>query len=116
MPGDQDAAWLRAFPVLIPGESYYSLLARYHRLSGNLAEQYTFRELFGNRPALNAAVTLPYRVRLIDGKLPPESRLSSELSLMSSVRNTQLFQHFPLSPYRYNPCSWQDLRIYPEAA
>lgn len=93
MPADQDATWLRVFPVLIPGESYYSLLARYHRLSGNLAEQYTFRELFGNRPALNAAVTLPYRVRLIDGKLPPESRLSSDLV----VRRCTAYHYLRLS-------------------
>ena len=70
---------LLVFPILIPGESYYSLLARYERISGNLSEMYTFRQLFGNRPTLDAAVTLPYRVRLIDEKVPMECGLSSDL-------------------------------------
>jgi hypothetical protein len=97
MSTETDAASrLLMFPTLIPGESYYSLLARYHRLSGNRADIYTFQQLFGAKADLRAAVTLPYRIRLIDEWLPEECHMPSglvvrECTALSYLRLSGLF-------------------------
>ena len=93
---------LLVFPVPIKGECWYSLLARYHAISGNHSELYTFRQLFGSRTALNAAVTLPSRVQLIDTWFPEGFGLTSDRIIreLTAYQYLKLTSLFPDSAYQ----------------
>lgn len=95
---------LLVFPIPMKGECWYSLLARYHAISGNHSEQYTFRQLFGGKTALNAAVTLPSRVQLIDSWLSRECGLTSE----RIIREFTAYQYLRLSS-RFPDTAYQSL-------
>ncbi|NBD25545.1 hypothetical protein GT019_16815 [Paenibacillus sp. T1] len=74
------------FPSLYPDELLYSGIARYHQLSGNIAQKHTIRDLFGNHLAC-ATVDLPSHLKY----------LSERLGSVYSVR--ELIMKHTLYPY-----------------
>lgn len=61
---------LRFFPTSFPDESLYSLIARYHRLSGNLDNRQSLLELFGKHTHVVTS-HLPSSIDALVTVLPP---------------------------------------------
>ena len=98
----EDQEHLLVFPIPMKGECWYSLLARYHAISGNSSEKYTFDQLFGGKTVLDAAVTLPARVKLIDAWLPRECGLTSDRIIreFTAYQYLRLSSRFPDTAYQ----------------
>lgn len=79
---------LSFFPKPYPDEILYSILARYHLRSGNLALKLTLRDLFNSNHAI-ATVDLPCNLTAI----------AANLSLISAITVQDLIQHHTLYPF-----------------
>lgn len=75
------------FPSLYPDELLYSGIARYHQMSGNLAQKHTIRELFGDR-LVCATVDLPSHLELL------ASRVHNLYSCEQLIQNHTLFPYY----------------------
>ncbi|MFC4929284.1 TnsD family Tn7-like transposition protein [Massilia sp. GCM10023247] len=75
---------LAFFPPVFPDESLYSLLARYHRLSGHISQQQSLRELFGH-PGRVVMSDLPSGLQALANVIPgmvwTTDRLIDEMTL-----------------------------------
>lgn len=72
---------LPLFPAPYPGESFYSVLCRYHVRSGNISDLYTTFQLFGYKSSLHSTLLTPFHLEMIDSWVPSSSRLDSESML-----------------------------------
>ncbi|MZK48997.1 TnsD family Tn7-like transposition protein [Clostridium beijerinckii] len=63
------------FPMPYPGETLYSMIARYHIWSGNLNSKATLRDLF-NTTSVTAGRELPANIKLLINNLPDKCTLT----------------------------------------
>lgn len=80
---------LPLFPVPYPGESFYSILCRYHVRSGNINDWHTIGQLFGYNSSLGSTLLSPYHLDKVRDWLQPGTPI---------LTNTLLQEHtaFPL--------------------
>lgn len=81
------------FPIPIPGESFYSILARYRRKSGCAFDGQAMKQLFGYRRDLTPTITLPYCAELVDVWLPAACGLTSH----ELIRRFTAYQYLRLT-------------------
>ncbi|WP_370662280.1 TnsD family Tn7-like transposition protein [Massilia solisilvae] len=77
MAYEPDATRLVFFPPALPDETLHSQVARYHRLSGNLDDRLTLREVFGSQ-SLVATSLLPSHLRLMSSRLPERAETCAD--------------------------------------
>ena len=66
---------LPLFPSPYPGESFYSILCRYHVRSGNVSDWHTSSQLFGYNSSLMSTLLTPFHLEMIRYWTPPVSGL-----------------------------------------
>ena len=66
---------LPLFPSPYPGESFYSILCRYHVRSGNAGDWHTSSQLFGYNSSLISTLLTPFHLEMISDWSPPVSGL-----------------------------------------
>lgn len=66
---------LPLFPSPYPGESFYSILCRYHVRSGNASDWHTSIQLFGYNTSLISTLLTPFHLDMIRHWTPPASGL-----------------------------------------
>ena len=66
---------LPLFPSPYPGESFYSILCRYHVRSGNASDWHTSSQLFGYNSSLMSTLLTPFHLEMIRYWTPPVSGL-----------------------------------------
>ena len=76
---------LPLFPEPYPGESFYSILCRYHVRSGNINDWYTSNQLFGYNSSLTSTLLTPFHLELVNHWLSPSSGIDSEKLLHSNT-------------------------------
>ena len=69
------AGMLPLFPSPYPGESFYSILCRYHVRSGNAGDWHTSIQLFGYNTSLISTLLTPFHLDMIRHWTPPASGL-----------------------------------------
>ena len=72
---------LTLFPTPYPGESFYSVLCRYHVRSGNVNDWYTSNQLFGYNSSLTSTLLTPFHLELAKYWFPPYSDAEAEKML-----------------------------------
>lgn len=77
MAYEPHATRLVFFPPALPDETLHSRVARYHRLSGNLDDRLTLREVFGSQ-SLVATSLLPSHLRLMSSRLPERAETCAD--------------------------------------
>ncbi len=80
---------LPLFPSPYPGESFYSILCRYHLRSGNINDWHTIIQLFGYNTSLASTLLSPFHLEMAKHWLTPDNGVNVD---------TILFGHtaFPL--------------------
>ena len=91
---------LLLFPSPYPGESFYSILCRYHVRSGNRCDQHTIHQLFGKSISLHSTLLSPYHIQYAENWFFPNSGLNAE----SLLRQHTAFNLFALRAGKYE-CS-----------
>lgn len=76
---------LPLFPVPYPGESFYSVLCRYHVRSGNVNDWHTSNQLFGYNSSLTSTLLTPFHLEMVKRWLSPSSGINSEKMLRSNT-------------------------------
>ena len=76
---------LPLFPVPYPGESFYSVLCRYHVRSGNVNDWHTSNQLFGYNSSLTSTLLTPFHLEMVKHWLSPSSGINSEKMLRSNT-------------------------------
>ena len=64
---------LPLFPEPYPGESFYSILCRYHVRSGNAGDWHTSKQLFGYNSSLTSTLITPFHLEMVKHWIPPSS-------------------------------------------
>lgn len=77
MAYEPDATRLVFFPPALPDETLHSQVARYHRLSGNLDDRLTLREVFGSQSLVTTSL-LPSHLRLMSSRLPERAETCAD--------------------------------------
>ena len=72
---------LPLFPAPYPGESFYSVLCRYHIRSGNANDWHTSNQLFGYNSSLTSTLLTPFHLELAKYWFPPYSEEEAEKML-----------------------------------
>ena len=105
-------------PASYPGESFYSVLCRYHVMSGNASGQFTRIQLFGYDGCVGTTLLSPFRVNLVDKWVDPLTGINSEKILYENTAFplyasfgmsyvvSQLFNFITGRPYRYVPAPY----------
>lgn len=89
------------FPAPYPGESYYSVLCRYHLRSGNTSAVYTQTQLFGRGINLFQTLLVPVCLHLLsrrvlaDNRMNPGSFALQNTALPLSFLNKQYIEKLP---------------------
>ena len=89
------------FPTPYPGESYYSVLCRFHLRSGNASTVYTQAQLFGHGINLFQTLLIPVCLHLLsrrvlsDNSLDPKSFALKSTALPLSFLNKQYVEKLP---------------------
>lgn len=128
---------LPLFPDPYPGESFYSVLCRYHVRSGNISDCCTSNQLFGYNSSLTSTLLTPFHLEMAKYWFPAHyeaeqkkmfhqntaynlyaiNALSSELERIKDViaghRTTESFPRW-MHPRTVNPAGY--LRYCPECA
>lgn len=86
---------LPLFPAPYPGESFYSILCRYHVRSGNVNDWHTVRQLFGYNTSLMSTLLSPYHMENVKNWIPASAGITVENMLFQNTA-------FPL----YSITSW----------
>lgn len=73
---------LGTFPSPYPGESFYSVLCRYHVRSGNLNSWHTRMELFGYHASVRSTLLSAYHLENISDWVPASSGITVKTMLM----------------------------------
>ena len=76
---------LPLFPGPYPGESFYSVLCRYHVRSGNVNDWHTSNQLFGYNSSLTSTLLTPFHLEMVKRWLSPSSGINSEKMLRSNT-------------------------------
>lgn len=77
------------FPMPYPGETLYSMIARYHIWSGNLNSKATLRDLF-NTTSVTAGRELPANINLLLNNLPKNCTLTAD----EIIKNHTLYKYY----------------------
>ncbi|UZW12829.1 TnsD family Tn7-like transposition protein [Clostridium pasteurianum] len=77
------------FPMPYPGETLYSMIARYHIWSGNLNSKATLRDLF-NTTSITAGRELPANINLLLNNLPKNCTLTVD----EIIKNHTLYKYY----------------------
>lgn len=77
------------FPMPYPGETLYSMIARYHIWSGNLNSKATLRDLF-NTTSVTAGRELPANINLLVNNLPYKCTLAVD----EIIKNHTLYKYY----------------------
>lgn len=77
------------FPMPYPGETLYSMIARYHIWSGNLNSKATLRDLF-NTTSVTAGRELPANINLLLNNLPDKCTLTVD----EIIKNHTLYRYY----------------------
>ena len=67
---------LPLFPTPYPGESFYSVLCRYHVRSGNINDWHTSQQLFGYNSSLTSTLLTPFHFEMIQHWCSPASGIN----------------------------------------
>lgn len=94
---------LNTFPVPYPGESFYSVLCRYHVRSGNLNSWCTRMQLFGYNASLQSTLISAYHLENFGVWVPESSGITAESMVM---------KHTAFTLYSLTPDPWisEDIR------
>lgn len=76
---------LPLFPTPYPGESFYSVLCRYHIRSGNVNNWYTIRQLFGYNTSLASTLLSPYHLEEVRNWIPEATGITVENMLCQNT-------------------------------
>ena len=88
---------LTLFPSPYPGESFYSILCRYHVRSGNSCDWHTIHQLFGKNRSLRSTLLSPFHIQYADNWFVPGTGVSTE----SLLRQHTAFNLFALISSEY---------------
>lgn len=69
---------LPLFPAPSPGESFYSVLCRYHVRSGNVNDWCTSNQLFGYNSSLTSTLITPFHLEMVKYWFPPHPGVDPE--------------------------------------
>ena len=72
---------LPLFPAPYPGESFYSVLCRYHVRSGNVNDWCTSKQLFGYNSSLTSTLLTPFHLEMVKHWFPSHSEEIDEMML-----------------------------------
>ena len=72
---------LPLFPAPYPGESFYSVLCRYHVRSGNAIDWCTSNQLFGYNSSLTSTLLTPFHLEMVKYWAPSYSTATAEMML-----------------------------------
>lgn len=73
------------FPAPYPGESFYSILCRYHARSGNLSSSYTILQLFGRKRELTSTLIAPFHMEMLRHWVPACSGITWKKMLLQNT-------------------------------
>ena len=76
---------LPMFPHPYPGESFYSVLCRYHQRSCNKTSGYTMNQLFGKSRRISSTLLTPFRLYEVSHWVSPGSTITPAGMLMKNT-------------------------------
>lgn len=88
---------LPLFPEPYPGESFYSVLCRYHVRSGNVNGWHTIRQLFGYNSSMGSTLLTPFHLEMVKYWLPGSQDIMTETML----RENTAFTIYALGAFPY---------------
>ncbi len=89
---------LPLFPTPYPGESFYSVLCRYHVRSGNVNNWHTIRQLFGYNTSLASTLLSPYHLEEVRNWIPEASGITVE----NMLRQNTAFPLYAITSFRFD--------------
>ena len=72
---------LLLFPAPYPGESFYSVLCRYHVRSGNVNDWCTSNQLFGYNSSLTSTLLTPFHLEMVKHWFPSHAEATADKML-----------------------------------
>ena len=84
------------FPAMYPDETFYSIVARYHALSGNIKKQHSAEDLF-DKENLQIISDMPKAINVLSGSLNEGKSFTSIYFIMKHTF-FPLFEPFLKSP------------------
>ena len=96
---------LPLFPAPYPGESFYSILCRYHVRSGNINDWFTTNQLFGYNGSLESTLLSPYHLELTKYWVNPGSCISTD----ALVKHNTAFSLYALTADSYSISRMRDM-------
>ena len=88
---------LPLFPEPYPGESFYSVLCRYHVRSGNINGRHTIRQLFGYNSSMGSTLLTPFHLEMAKYWMPDASDDHTE----TMIRENTAFTIYALGAFPY---------------
>ena len=79
---------LPLFPAPYPGESFYSVLCRYHIRSGNINDWHTIRQLFGYNSSMGSTLLTPFHLEKVRYWVPATSDITAKKMLHENTAFT----------------------------
>ena len=79
---------LPLFPEPYPGESFYSVLCRYHVRSGNVSDWYTINQLFGYYSSMLSTLLTPFHLEMTRYWIPESPTIRAEAMLRDNTAFT----------------------------
>lgn len=82
---EQKVKMLPMFPTPQKGESFYSVLCRYHVRSCNYSSESTIMQLFGHHVALNMTLLSPNKISYVSKWVSPQTQITPESMLYENT-------------------------------
>lgn len=82
---EESVSRLHTFPTPYPGESFYSVLCRYHVRSGNSNSWYTRMQLFGYNASVRSTLLSAYHLEKVRAWVPESSHITPETMLANNT-------------------------------
>lgn len=96
---------LTLFPEPYPGESFYSVLCRYHVRSGNINGWRTISQLFGYNSSMGSTLLTPFHLEMVKYWVPDSPDIRAE----DMLRGNTAYTVYALSAFSYEIAQMQEV-------